>query len=560
MLSPAQRLAIGAGSAALLVGLGIVVYRVFDTNSTPSTTPTTSSSPQGNGHRPAVAKSPPPKLFRGLPTPELVLVLSGEMYGYLQPCGCVRPQIGGLERRYELLNLLRGRGWKVSAADLGDLAPKQHNAQAEIRYDTALQTLQKLDYAAIGLGLTELTLPLEKAFGYTQNCPSMAVLAANLNDKDARFPGMFRSWIIHEPGAAQVRFALLSTLGGCLVEGGIPLCAAAAAMIDPGPRVAYIGVIADSVAQKAKVSDPTLSFSPVDEVLPKALEEVKDRQPDVLVLLCQGTQEEGHDLAKRYPDFHVIVALADADRAPSLAKKVGDTLVLNLGHKGKSVGLVAVSRDPDSLQRRLDYEMVDVTDFFELPDDETNPARELMRDYVLRIAKTNKDGKSFLTDWPRTKHELQVDFPEARYVGATACKECHKKAYAIWSGSRHSHAYENLEKYGRPIVEKPQLEGPPLRIGRQFDPECVRCHTTGFNHPTGFVTEKLTPHLFGNQCENCHGPASLHVEKPNDLEYRAAIRLNLKKAETTCLRCHDDENDPHFDLEKYWPKIRHPRD
>src|SRR5829696_1170878 len=45
--------------------------------------------------------------------PEQVLVLSGQTYGYLSPCGCSRPQKGGLERRYNLMQSLRGKGWHV---------------------------------------------------------------------------------------------------------------------------------------------------------------------------------------------------------------------------------------------------------------------------------------------------------------------------------------------------------------------------------------------------------------------------------------------------------------
>src|SRR5262249_46962426 len=53
----------------------------------------------------------PAEYFRGWSKPDLALLLSGEQHGYLLPCGCSRPQVGGLERRYNLLALLRQRGW-----------------------------------------------------------------------------------------------------------------------------------------------------------------------------------------------------------------------------------------------------------------------------------------------------------------------------------------------------------------------------------------------------------------------------------------------------------------
>ena len=39
-----------------------------------------------------------------------ILLISGEQDGYLDPCGCTEGQLGGLGRRYDLLEKLRGQG------------------------------------------------------------------------------------------------------------------------------------------------------------------------------------------------------------------------------------------------------------------------------------------------------------------------------------------------------------------------------------------------------------------------------------------------------------------
>jgi hypothetical protein len=36
--------------------------------------------------------------------PEAVIVLSGQTFGHVQPCGCSRPQMGGLERRANFID------------------------------------------------------------------------------------------------------------------------------------------------------------------------------------------------------------------------------------------------------------------------------------------------------------------------------------------------------------------------------------------------------------------------------------------------------------------------
>ena len=87
--------------------------------------------------QPPVASEPPaakPKetlvggfpLFNDWPKgqkPDAVIVLSGQTFGYLQPCGCSRPQIGGLERAV-FIESLRAKGWPVAGVDLGDLYPE----------------------------------------------------------------------------------------------------------------------------------------------------------------------------------------------------------------------------------------------------------------------------------------------------------------------------------------------------------------------------------------------------------------------------------------------------
>src|SRR4051812_7535707 len=55
--------------------------------------------------------------------PEAVLVLTNQTFGYLSPCGCSRPQKGGLERRYNFMQSLRAKGWPVIGLDGGDISP-----------------------------------------------------------------------------------------------------------------------------------------------------------------------------------------------------------------------------------------------------------------------------------------------------------------------------------------------------------------------------------------------------------------------------------------------------
>lgn len=116
------------------------------------------------------------------------------------------------------------------------------------------------------------------------------------------------------------------------------------------------------------------------------------------------------------------------------------------------------------------------------------------------------------------------------------------------------------------------------------DPECLSCHVTGwepqkyFPFTGGYMSLEKTPNLTGNGCENCHGPAAKHVAvELGELEVsaqeqeklRADLRLQVvenegnKEGQTLgavvnmCLQCHDLDNSPDFDFQKYWPQVEH---
>jgi hypothetical protein len=109
-------------------------------------------------------------------------------------------------------------------------------------------------------------------------------------------------------------------------------------------------------------------------------------------------------------------------------------------------------------------------------------------------------------------------------------------------------------------------------VKHQFDPECVTCHTTGWQtqevvpYVGGFRSAEETPHLVANGCENCHGPGSKHVaaEQAADavlqVQWRKTMQLTADRAqENLCeTACHDQDNSPNFSFIKYWKEIAHP--
>ena len=114
-----------------------------------------------------------------------------------------------------------------------------------------------------------------------------------------------------------------------------------------------------------------------------------------------------------------------------------------------------------------------------------------------------------------------------------SCAQCHKAEYEVWKNSRHSHAFAALEEKQR-----------------TFDSNCIGCHSLGYRDE-GFVNIKATPQFANVHCESCHGPGAEHIKAPTAGNYKTPPKNQ------SCLVCHDRDNSPDFDFEKYWPVIAH---
>jgi hypothetical protein len=506
-----------------------------------------------DNHRPAAIP-----LFQGWPRPELVLVLSGEQHGYLLPCGCSKPQVGGLERRYNFVQQLRkDRGWPVVALDLGDVA-QQHgpqqlpNFQGGIKYIYAMKALREIGYAATSIGEYEAALPLDKALDglLTHDVEQPRVLVCNLKDADNAFPNETAPWLIASPK-----------------EKGTDV------------RIGVVGVVGAVVAEH-RIKDPRYSFESVPAALPKALAALQQQKPapDLNVLLYQGTLDQAEKLARAIPDFRIILCLSDDGEhqydepaaQPQVVKHArGETWIIHLGHKGKYVGVVGIF--PTGVVTRpfdLRYQLVSLGEEYLTPEDQEadHPILKLMEEYTQELKHDPGTG-NYLAKYAALQwsHPMQSAFANAQYVGSAKCQKCHAAAFAVWAGSKHAHAYEELVKAKKPS-------------SRQYDGECVVCHVVGLGYKTGFTSEKDTPHLLNVGCESCHGPASEHVKKPNDAKIRELLNpwkeLEAKAGEDAasqtaarnrrhllrdqaCQKCHDQDNDVHWDFDKKWPLVEH---
>jgi len=274
----------------------------------------------------------------------------------------------------------------------------------------------------------------------------------------------------------------------------------------------------------------------------------------VLVLLAEATKDESIALAKKFPQFQIVVTAGGAEVPPKEATNIEgtQTKLIELGAKGMYAIVLGLygGNGPDSIR----YQRVPLDVRF----GNSPRMKQSLASYQDLLKQNGFEGLDLK---PQT-------FPDGRtFVGSKACAECHTKAYAIWEKTPHSQALETLVKLDPP---------------RQYDPECLSCHVTGwepqkfFPWTGGFLSIAKTPELAGNGCENCHGPGSNHVAAETgaakaseaDLDrFRKEMHLSLQTDDDRqhvidiCLKCHDIDNSIQFRggeaFDQFWPKVEH---
>ena len=394
----------------------------------------------------------------------------------------------------------------------------------------AMRALQRMGYSGVGLGENEFAMPLMEAlvqFTLQNQDKPPRMLAANLLNKKENFPGggdssMVDSWI---------------------VAGGMKGV----------PKVGVTSVVGVKLAEKVEkeIGDRDVHFGDNGKIITAVLKEMEKEKPELSVLLYQGLPEKA--LAGRFPQFQIISCLTREEEPPGTAERVGNTLVIGVGHKGRYVGVVGAFRTGrEDRPFDLYYQLVALREEYETPQgkEKDNPMLVLLEAYTQEVKRDN-----YLEKYPKQKHPVQLAYPKATYVGSEKCKGCHEEAYDIWKKSGHSHALAALQTAKRPAL-------------RQYDGECVVCHVVGLQYESGYRNEKDTAHLMHVGCESCHGPGSEHIKNKNNAKIHALMnpwkrqdgedeKRHKNRVDQMCQKCHDTDNDVHWDFDKKWPKVAH---
>ncbi|GBC92242.1 Cytochrome c-554 [bacterium HR15] len=397
----------------------------------------------------------------------LLIVFGSEINGYLTPCGCSKPMVGGIPRRATLLKQL-AKSYRLLKLENGDLT-KASGRQDELKAETLIEMLNLMGYDALNLGEYDFKLGL-----------------AYLQALQQRFQGkMLCGNVVDSAGKPLFdAFTLLDTShNGRTVQ------------------VLVVGLLSERYADTIRQRNPDLQVLPALQRLDELREQLSTAG-ELRILLWHGSQQEAEQIAKQHPYFDLIV-YAHAGDGPLPPKQVGKTRLVFSGTDAKFVGLAYLEHEtnPALTLARIDHIRL-TEDYKDDPD-----ALQIKLGYLARV-----DAEGLLLQVAR-RPTLNGD----TFAGSRACRPCHAEDYRIWERSKHAKAMQTLidEKHDKDpecvICHVVGLEYEGGFVSMDKTPQlkdvgCESCHGPARKHVQDPLNHKLGK-AGEASCMQCHVPA-----------------------------------------------------
>ena len=508
---------------------------------------------------------------------DLSLFFTGTINGYIEPCGCVSGQIGGIDRSATYIRTEMEANPNSLFVETGDLVSEEFVLddavlqQISVKAAAFLSVWADLGCSAMALGENDLlTLgvenlkKLEARFG-------IPMLCGNLIDKSGEHP--FESYTIVERGGKRIGiFSLLAPRVEQPIAKDPELVDIAAKLRPHGLRVQNWKARAKEIVEELlPQTDMILCASHLGFNLNRKLAEAQpqidlifgghfgdaekerytvERTP-VLISLFRGSRvdrvdwwwpqpdeyffgkarrkERGHgkliDESNRGEIEHNLeVAVAEFD-AIGKREKAHPPEDYTLFYEDKVAFINGAERAFNSLE-----EVEDVNRFIHT---QKPMHRAIARDeYALARIDTYHEELQDLWKLKNAKSAKQQQ--ATRYVGPKACTKCHPRQVEFWKATRHSFALATLETSRQDV-----------------DAECFYCHTVGYRLEGGFHRPGRHDGYENVQCAACHGPGADHMS--GGTSYFNPEFLSPSGA-ASCEQCHNKIHDPNFGTTK-WRKL-----
>jgi hypothetical protein len=484
-----------------------------------------------------------------------------ELRGQIEPCGCTTDPLGDLARTVALVEDSRAHG-PTLFVDAGsslfdvDKVPPHRADQETLKADLIVKTYtERLQVAAWGLGPSDLGMGPQAV-----RPPRQAVNVAASSGVALEPPK-----VIDAGGAKIGVFGVvapdaLDAIDAKTVNDPAPAATAAAADLRAkGAQVVVALVQArskrDAVALVRGVKGIDLAVAGLGALAPEPdkmdarAEQVGDAW--LVIPANRGQIVAKIELTVRPGTGALIDAIGPAAAEAERAKLGADATSLANDIAGfekdptaDKAFVAQKKQELTDLRARIDALAKDPTrvpaqgSYFTLA--MVRVSKKLACDAAVQTAKTEYSKAAGAANVKAAASRPPAPVPpgKATYVGAEACADCHAAAVDFWSKTRHAQAWATLE-----------------HAGKQNDYECIGCHVTGWEDPGGSTMAKNDA-LRNVQCETCHGPGSIHVDKEGQETPKAIVE---NPARDLCAdRCHTPQHSDTFQREAYLRDILGP--
>ncbi len=292
-----------------------------------------------------------------------------------------------------------------------------------------------------------------------------------------------------------------------------------------GIKVAFIGLVEDDLKMDKIPDSSGFTVDDPMEAARRTVEEVRARGAELVVILSDMMERACRRLALKKLPIQVIVGSSRRNKI-SLPLLVGQTLITHLDRGGRALGRMEIFRDGSPGGGGRTYRVGPFA------------IRNTFVPLVTKIPDHPDVGPLVAAALKQLNHLQKRTIQDAaasangcgrEYVGVEVCARCHQDRYAAWKRSPHAGAYDTL-----------------IRKGRQFDLECLACHTVAYQCSEGEVDKKSIEQFAAVQCESCHGPGSLHAST----EGQSPLDKGF-----VCKRCHTGDRAPDFPILSKVPEI-----
>ena len=284
-----------------------------------------------------------------------------------------------------------------------------------------------------------------------------------------------------------------------------------------GKSVGVFGIIGDTSEMANKVNQATDGAATVTDALKAAesvVQELSGKTDYIVALTHEGTSRDWV-IARRVKGIDLVVGGHDKQttKEPNVA---GTTLIVQAGEKAQYLGMLQVATDGSKTAGNA-----------LVPFGDSMPADPKIK---AMIAEYNEKVTDMYSDAGKGKALAgNVSLRLAK------CESCHADQVAKWKTTDHAKAYATL-----------------VAKSKQFDPDCLACHTTRFEQTEGFNMKLQPAELANIQCETCHGYAKEHLAEMNSIP-------TPKPQLALCLKCHTPYRAPDFEKNhsEAFEKIKH---